>query len=180
MFLQPCWYLSLEWKSVTTIKKSSCINISWVLKHHTDKYRYLFDPYFPPHQAVVCSSPVTCLHSMSVSLQHSSKCSPVMLKSLKIRLCCFGSDQYSPHTPTVEAPSVSLNWHLRLSFECHSDSGWGLFTLSTPQRRLSPLVCMSSTRWVFFFSDTQTSLQCILRYLFKGLWSAAVNNFSVG
>lgn len=65
--------------------------------------------------------------------------------------------QYSPHNPTVEAPSVSLKWHLMLSSEC-------------PRPTCLKLMSVSPLR---------TSLRYILRCLFICFQSAAVNDFSL-
>ena len=157
------WYLYIQ------IIKIICLLLS------------LSPPQIKPLHALRSSPPSTFYHLHLIPAnEQSRKCTMVMLKSLWIILRCSGIDQYSTHTPTVEAPSVSLKWHLRLSSVSHSASEPRALHIPHIRLRHSPLFCMSSKWWVFCFSDTQTSLQCILRYLFKGCWSVAVNNFSVG
>lgn len=48
-------------------------------------------------------------------------------------------NEYAPHNTAVEAPSVSLKWHLRLSSKCHS----AFHIQSIPVSLAEPLAHMS-------------------------------------
>lgn len=63
----------------------------------------------------LCQSPLPALFTC-VSFKHSVKRTVVALRSLWIRVCCSGFNQYSSHLPPEEPPSQSLKSHLRLSF----------------------------------------------------------------
>lgn len=87
---------------------------------------------------------------------------------------CSGTNQYSPHTPAVEAASISLKWHLRLLSEHYSVS---------PNSAHSSIQGAPPGLHVFTMMSVlllRTSPQSILRYLFIGFRSAAENKFSAG
>lgn len=68
--------------------------------------------------------------------------------------CCFVI-QYSPPQPTVDAPSVSLKWHLRLSTECPRPAGLQLMSVSPLRTSLHNIlrclfICFRVLLWITF------------------------------
>lgn len=99
-------------------------------------------------------------HQWSLSLRSPIKCTLVMSRCLRIRVSCSQVDQYSPHTPAVDAHSLRLKWHSQGSPQSTILSlSQVLFTYPRSQPRHSLPMPALPLGWL------KTPLPCIARYL---------------